>query len=91
MNRHTPLTAKLLGLSSLATLLLLLMALLPAAYAGQATKPVSLAVIQPPSNPLAALTLGVTGAYTTYLPLVSRSIATTPTPTRHPAQKAHYS
>ena len=65
---------------SLVSLLLLLMALLPSAYAGQATKPVSLAIIQPPANPLAAAALGATGAYTTYLPLVSRSTATTPTP-----------
>ena len=81
MNMHTPFTAKLLALSSIAALLLLLMALLPAAYAGQATDPISLAVIQPLGNPLAAPALGATGAYTVYLPSVSRSIAATPTPT----------
>ena len=80
MNMHTPFTAKLLALSSITALLLLLMALLPAAYAGQAPDPISLAVIQPPGNPLAAPALGATGAYTVYLPSVSRSIAATPTP-----------
>src|SRR5574340_1223990 len=88
MNMHTPFTAKLLALISMAALLLLWMALLPLAYAGQATDPISLSVIQPLGNSLAAPALGAAGTYTAYLPLVSRTTAATPTPTVIPATAA---
>src|SRR5450759_5221137 len=84
MNMHTPLTAKLLAVAGIAALgLLLLMAAWTSAYAGQATNPVSSAVIQPFRNPLAASARQATGTYTWYvrLPLVSSSTVGTATPT----------
>jgi len=56
----------------------------------QATDPMSLSVIQPPGDSLAAPALGANGAYTVYVPLVSRSTAAavTPAPTAKPTSTA---
>ena len=56
----------------------------------QATDPISLSLIQPPGDSLAAPALGANGAYTVYVPLVSRSTAAavTPAPTAKPTSTA---
>jgi hypothetical protein len=83
MKKHTPSTASQLAVISGATVLLialLWLALLPSAYAGQATDPIPLSAIQPLGKSLGAPAVSPTPAYTVYLPLVIRSAVGAPTP-----------
>jgi hypothetical protein len=83
---HTTPTSKLLAVVGNAALLLLWMALLPFAYAGQATDPAPLSASQPRGDSRPAPAVTPTAAHNTYLPLVIRSTVTaaSPTPTRTP-------
>ena len=67
-------------------LVVIALILIASTVTAQATDPISLSVIQPLGNSLAAPAPGVTGAYTVYLPLVIRSTAGAATPTRTPTR-----